>query len=37
LNDSFFDGMHLFDLEDIMGVDEGDENEPTSCNLVQEE
>ncbi|KAK1734889.1 zinc metallochaperone GTPase [Skeletonema marinoi] len=37
LNDSFFDGMHLFDLEDIMGVDEGDENEPTSYNLVQEE
>ena len=30
--DSFFGGMPLWDLEDIMGVDEGDE-----CNLIQEE
>ena len=32
LEDSFFGGMPLWDLEDIMGVDEGDE-----CNLIQEE
>lgn len=33
LKDSFFDGMPLWDLEDIMGVEEeGDE-----CNLIQEE
>ena len=33
LKDSFFDGMPLWDLEDIMGVEEdGDE-----CNLIKEE
>ena len=32
LEDSFFGDMPLWDLEDIMGVDEGDE-----CNLNQEE
>ena len=36
LEDSFFDGMSLWALEDIMGVEEDGEGENQMCNLQEE-
>ena len=36
LKDSFFGGMSLWDLEDIMGVEEDGEDENGMCNIQEE-
>ena len=37
LKDSFFDGLSLWALEDIMEVEEDGEDENEMCNIQQEE